>query len=886
MVSIPRVLVAAPASGGGKTTVATGLMAALRLAGHQVAPYKVGPDYIDPGYHALASGRPGRNLDAVLCGPELIAPLLAYGFITPSPADIAVVEGVMGLYDGQLGTGAGSSAQIARVTRTPVVLVVDTAHASLTHAAVVAGLAGYDPEVTVAGVVLNRVASARHGAEVRRGIEALGIPVLGEIPRQPGIFVPSRHLGLVPAAERDASAAQVEALAEVVRGYVDLDAVLQVARSAPDLGAEAWDPVRALQTSPGGQALAEARQGSAGRPVVAVAGGRAFTFCYPETVELLEAAGCQVVEIDPLRDQGLPEGTCGLYLGGGFPEVYAPELAANAALHQAVRDAVADGLPVVGECAGLLVLCRRLDGHRMTGVLPLDAAMTPRLTMGYRTATAPAATLLAAAGEQVTGHEFHRTAVTPAAELTQAMGDRSAGPSAPHAADPAATSGNVLTESSAWHLELPGGGRDEGVASASVHASYLHLHWAGAPGCAARFAAQVHRYAARAGLRGTPGRTAAGPTGQGSQCGGRPPRLEHDAGPAGQGSQSPDSHGPDLHHHGDRDLAPGLVDLAVNVRVAAPPDWVVDQITASALSWASYPDPGPARAALARLHQVDESMVLPTAGGAEAFWLLARGITADQPTVVDPQFTEPEVALRAAGRRVERVLLGPADGFRLNPAQVPAAADLVVVGNPTNPTGVLHPAQTLLGLRRPNRVVVVDEAFCDEPGSSLIGPQMDGLLVLRSLTKAFGLAGVRAGYVVGDPDLVARLAAQQPPWSVSTPALAAIEACCTGEAQRWLQQQAADLPGMRADLTVRLRRVGLQVVDSAAPFVLVDTSSLGRSSVRPALARRGFAVRRGETFPGLGPTWIRVAVRDHATHTALADALASLDLTTDDKEIR
>ena len=206
---LPRILIAAPASGGGKTTVATGLMAALRASGRTVAPFKVGPDYIDPGYHSMASGRPGRNLDSVMCGDELMAPLLAHGFVTPDPADVAVIEGVMGLFDGQLGTGRGSSAEIATTTRTPVVVVVDTAHASLTHAAVVAGLATFDPDVTVAGAILNRVASPRHGAEVARGLAQLGIPVLGQIPRTESIFVPSRHLGLVPAGEWEDSATKV-----------------------------------------------------------------------------------------------------------------------------------------------------------------------------------------------------------------------------------------------------------------------------------------------------------------------------------------------------------------------------------------------------------------------------------------------------------------------------------------------------------------------------------------------------------------------------------------------------------------------------------------------------------------------------------------------------
>jgi cobyrinic acid a,c-diamide synthase len=295
--------------------------------------------------------------------------------------------------------------------------------------------------------------------------------------------------------------------------------------------------------------------------------------------------------------------------------------------------------------------------------------------------------------------------------------------------------------------------------------------------------------------------------------------------------------------------------------------------------WAKYPDPEPARQALADHHGVDPAMVLPTSGGAEGFVLLARALHPRHPVVVHPQFTEPEAALRAAGHRVDRLLLGPADGFQLNPAAVPRDADLVVVGNPTNPTGVLHPAEALKSLNRPGRVVVVDEAFMDatDGAQSLISEDMEGLLVLRSLTKTYGLAGIRAGYVVGDPDLIARLAAQQPPWSVSTPAIAAMIACCSAAAEQHRRGLAEALPGLREDLTGKLRTIGLTVIDSQAPFVLVDTSSIDPlRSIRRPLAGRGFAVRRGETFPGLGPTWIRLAVRDPATHAGLVEAISDL----------
>lgn len=339
---------------------------------------------------------------------------------------------------------------------------------------------------------------------------------------------------------------------------------------------------------------------------------------------------------------------------------------------------------------------------------------------------------------------------------------------------------------------------------------------------------------------------------------------------------------PDLLHHGDRDVRPGLVDLAVNVRRPGPPPWLAQVIARTIEGLGAYPDPAPARQALAARHAVDPTCVLPTSGGAEAFTLVARGLATRRALVVHPQFTEPEAALRAAGHPVERHVLTADHGFRLDPAAVPSDADLVVVGNPTNPTGVLHPANTLAELRHDGRVLVVDEAFMDAvPGEphSLLQPGADlgGVLVLRSLTKTWGLAGLRAGYVVGDPALVARLAAVQPPWSVSTPALAAMVACSAPAAVAESDREAGLIAEHRAVLVERLTETGLTVVpDSAAPFVLVDTSPLGPTSVRAALVDRGFAVRRGETFPGLGPTWIRVAVRTPDVSTALAAALADL----------
>ncbi|MFK3733642.1 cobyrinate a,c-diamide synthase [Streptomyces sp. NPDC088090] len=439
---VARLVIAAPSSGAGKTTVATGLMAAFASRGLSVSPHKVGPDYIDPGYHALATGRPGRNLDAYMCGTELVAPLFAHG---SRGCDLAVVEGVMGLYDGAAGQGElASTAQVAKLLRAPVVLVVDASSQSRSVAALVHGFASWDPEVRLGGVILNKVASDRHEQLLREALEESGVPVLGVLRRAPAVATPSRHLGLVPVAERQAQAVEaVAAQAEQVRSGCDLEGLLALARSAPPLDAEAWAPPAA--PSPAGR-----------RPVVAVAGGAAFTFSYAEHGELLRAAGAEVVTFDPLRDESLPEGTSGLVIGGGFPEVYAAELAANEPLRAAVAELAASGAPVAAECAGLLYLARSLDGTPMCGVLDADARMTERLTLGYRDAVAVNDSVLAPAGTRMRGHEFHRTVIEPGA-----------GPLA------------------AWGLRQPET-RVEGFVRGGVHASYVHTHWAGSPGVAAR----------------------------------------------------------------------------------------------------------------------------------------------------------------------------------------------------------------------------------------------------------------------------------------------------------------------------------------------------------------------------------------------------------------
>jgi cobyrinic acid a,c-diamide synthase len=486
VVNIPRLVVAAPGSGHGKTTVATGLMAALAARGLAVCGHKAGPDYIDPGYHALATGRPARNLDPVLCGADTIAPLFAHG---AAGADVAVIEGVMGLFDGRGTTAEGSTAHVAQLLGAPVVLVVDASAQGRSVAALVSGFASFDPAVRLAGVILNRVGSARHEEILRDALAGIGMRVLGALRRDDGVAVPSRHLGLVPAAEREGAARQaISRLATLVTKSVDLDAVLSLARQAPSLPAAPWDPARALADSvimtsggpeapgshdhdPGtgdrrggrglGAEIARRASGglgvsSAGPPVVAVAGGAAFTFCYTETMELLTAAGADVVTVDPLRDAVLPAGTGALVLGGGFPEMHASDLSANEPLRADVARLARSGAPVVAECAGLLYLARELDGLPMCGVLDATARMTPRLTLGYRDAVAAGSSVLIPAGTVVRGHEFHRTTVVPG------------NPAAP-----------------AWTF----GGREEGFVQGGVHASYLHLHWAGYPGLARRLVA-------------------------------------------------------------------------------------------------------------------------------------------------------------------------------------------------------------------------------------------------------------------------------------------------------------------------------------------------------------------------------------------------------------
>ena len=435
MVEVPRIVVAGTHSGVGKTTVASGLMSALSSRGLDVAPFKVGPDFIDPSYHTLAAGHPGRNLDAFLSGPGMIGPLFAHG---SRDADIAIVEGVMGLFDGKSGGGElASTAHVAKLLDAPVVLVVDARAMARSVAAMVHGYKTFDPQVKVSGVILNRVGSRAHENMLRDALKPLHVPVLGVIRRDGQIHTPDRHLGLVPVAERRAEAVRsLDVLGTVISGSINLDEVLKLARSPEPLNAESWSPE-------------SAEVDSNGRVRVAVAAGPSFSFLYRENLELLEAAGAEVVTFDPTSDEALPVGADALYLGGGFPETYAEALSANVGMRESVRDFAAVGRPVVAECGGLLYLARELDGLPMCGVLDATAGMTGRLTLGYREALALTDSPLAGAGAEVRGHEFHYSTVEPGAG-----------------------------EWPAWDLVGRG---PEGFVAGSVHASYLHTHWAATP---------------------------------------------------------------------------------------------------------------------------------------------------------------------------------------------------------------------------------------------------------------------------------------------------------------------------------------------------------------------------------------------------------------------
>lgn len=455
MTTLPRLVVSAPSSGHGKTAIAVGLLAACTARGVQTAGFKVGPDHTDAAYLGLAAGRPGRNLDPRLVGSQRIAPLFAHG---AAGAQLSVIEGTMGLFDSITGQPEiDGTAAVAAALHAPVALVIDVHAMGHSVAALVHGFRMYDEMVRIAGVILNRVASARHEEMLRTALDDIGMPVLGALRRGdlPAVL-PARSDGAVPVAHRTVEASRaVRRLGEAVADTLDLDRLLAVAGSAPAVAESAWSATDALVDG-SDDPTPTTRIGDA-RPVVAVAGGPELPYTYLENTELLSAAGAEVVLIDPLRDHVLPAGTRALVIGGGLPEGYADELSVNRRLCAAVSALARDGRPIVAEGVGLAWLGRDFDGRPMCGVLDVSAVTTDRTVAGYRDATAPANSLLVPAGTRITGYKQHWAMLTPRA-------------------------GKVP----AWTWS---GGNPEGYVWRQVHASQLGLHWAGAPEIAPRVVA-------------------------------------------------------------------------------------------------------------------------------------------------------------------------------------------------------------------------------------------------------------------------------------------------------------------------------------------------------------------------------------------------------------
>jgi cobyrinic acid a,c-diamide synthase len=438
---VKGLIIAGPQSGVGKTTVTLGLLSAMRRRGLTVQPFKVGPDFIDPGHHTRAAGRVCRNLDGWMLSREANLALFRR---QARQADLALVEGVMGLFDGYDGASdAGSTAQMAKWLKLPVLLVVDARAMARSAAALVQGFAAFDPELTLAGVVFNRIGSAIHLDYLRQAMTQLPrVPCFGGLPRHRELAIPERHLGLATAEDHPLEENYLAQLADLVEANLDLDGLLEALPLLP-----------IPQAAPAPAAPATVRLGVARDP--------AFCFYYPDNLEWLAHYGAELVPFSPLRDRELPQNLHGLYLGGGYPELQAPRLAANEAMRDAVRQRAAAGLPVYAECGGLMYLSRELTDleggrHPMAGVLPLKVRMLPRLkALGYREITLTAAGLLGPPGTRARGHEFHYSEIVeepPGLDRLYRITNRQGG-------EPTA----------------------EGYGSKNVLASYVHLHFGSNP---------------------------------------------------------------------------------------------------------------------------------------------------------------------------------------------------------------------------------------------------------------------------------------------------------------------------------------------------------------------------------------------------------------------
>jgi cobyrinic acid a,c-diamide synthase len=459
------IVIAAPQSGSGKTTVTLGIMECLKRRGLAVAPFKVGPDFIDPGYHTLVCGRPSVNLDGWMCGEAFVRETVAFH---GRGADVAVVEGVMGLFDGIGGASdEGSTAQVARILDAPVLLVVDARSQARSAAPLVKGFVEFDPRVRVAGVVFNNVGSDNHTRILREALASAlpSVKLLGCLPRTEGLQLPSRHLGLVTAEEHPLSPAFLDLLASTMERHLDLEGILALAASCPHpQPLSQWERV------------AEGRVRESDTVRIAVARDAAFCFVYEDNLRLLRQAGAELVAFSPLADDGLPEGVDGIYLPGGYPELFAEALAANEPMKGAIRGAVAAGMPVYAECGGFIYLSQGvtdLQGsadtlHPFVGVYPVTARMLPkRNALGYRQVETVAPSLLGPASTIARGHEFHYSemeAMPPQLER---------------------------------YYRVSRQGEDlglEGYVVGNCLASYLHLHFGSNPALAPAFVASCRKF--------------------------------------------------------------------------------------------------------------------------------------------------------------------------------------------------------------------------------------------------------------------------------------------------------------------------------------------------------------------------------------------------------
>ena len=451
MRNLPRLLLCAPSSGGGKTTVTCALLQALVERGERPVAFKCGPDYIDPMFHSEVIGAKSRNLDLFFLGRDTARALL---YENGSTGGVSIIEGVMGYYDGIAMTSESSGYDLARATETPAVLVLDGRGRALSAAAAVKGMAEFRPDANIRGVLLNRISPMLYPRLKAAIEEETGIPVYGFLPQRPDCALESRHLGLVTAAEVADLKEKLSVLAELVRKYIDLDGLLALARSAPDLNPP---PMPLPPPVPG-------------RPRIAVARDKAFCFYYADALHLLERLGAELVPFSPLEDACLPEGCAGLYLGGGYPELYARALSENGAMRSAVRAAVLGGMPAIAECGGFLYLHETLADREgrpwpMAGVFPAAAENTGTLgRFGYVTLRALEDGLLGPAGTELPAHEFH-------------YWDSTAPGGAFHAQKPRSARG--------W---------DCAYHTPTLYAGFPHFHLCAAPAAAERFVAACGRY--------------------------------------------------------------------------------------------------------------------------------------------------------------------------------------------------------------------------------------------------------------------------------------------------------------------------------------------------------------------------------------------------------